>query len=534
MNRTGRWITGSAIALLVIGGGVYTAAPNLFSNKQGTNNQEANKAATAKVVQENGKTVKEFDITAKTVPVDLKDGVKINAWTFNGTVPGSQIRVTEGDRLRIKFKNDLPDPATIHWHGVPVPNDMDGVPGITQNAVKPGETFTYEFDAAVPGTYWYHSHQQSADQIDKGMYGTLVVEPKQPTVKYDKDFTLVLDEWSTPMLQMSGNLIQASGSTGGMGGNMSGMNGMHDSQNQKKVQGEANKAGESHDDMMKQMYNLLTVNGKAGQLIPPLDIKPGERIKLRFVNAGYQTHKMHLAGQGYKVTNTDGQPVDNPAEATDQLLAIAPGERYDVEFIAGQNSFMIDDHIQSPYAADIQIPVKVQGGTVMRDPKDQTNQNLPTLDISHYGQVAKTLAAKKPTVEYTMELNNVRSGGMGEIYTINGKTFPDTEPLDVKKGDIVKVKMVNKGTADHPMHLHGHFFQIVSKNGQPVTPLIKDTLNVRPGVEYEVIFEADNPGDWVFHCHDLHHAAAGMVTEVKYDGFKPNFTPDPNTANRPE
>jgi len=122
-------------------------------------------------------------------------------------------------------------------------------------------------------------------------------------------------------------------------------------------------------------------------------------------------------------------------------------------------------------------------------------------------------------------------------FTINGKAFPDTPPLDVKEGDLVKVKLVNKSPEDiHPMHLHGHFFQVLSKNGKPVSgsPLIKDTLNILPGEEYVVAFKADNPGHWMFHCHDLGHASKGMVTEVKYDGFKPDFTVDPTVNNKPE
>jgi FtsP/CotA-like multicopper oxidase with cupredoxin domain len=123
------------------------------------------------------------------------------------------------------------------------------------------------------------------------------------------------------------------------------------------------------------------------------------------------------------------------------------------------------------------------------------------------------------------------------VYTINNRTYPNTEPLDVNEGDLVKVTLKNTSkSADHPMHLHGLFFQVLSKNGSPIegSPLMKDTLNVKPGEEYVVAFKADNPGNWMFHCHDLHHASAGMVTEVKYKGYKASFTPDPNANNKPE
>lgn len=512
MNKRYKWVAGGTVAVLAIAAIAYTV-PGLFFDRDTT-------SAPVKQIQENGRTVKEFEITAKTATHELKNGVKFEAYTYNGSVPGTQIRVTEGDRVRIKFKNELPERTAIHWHGVPVPNAMDGVPGVTMNALKTGESFTYEFDATVPGTYMYHSHQNSADQIDKGLYGTLIVEPKNPSVKYDKDFTLVLDEWSTMMLGVGGNMS---------GSGMAGMD--HGSMNHDAMQQQMNQTGMSHDAMMKQMYDIFTVNGKAGDQIKPLEVKAGERVKLRFVNVGYQSHKLHLPGQPFKVTHTDGQPIDNGGEVTDQLLVIAPGERYDIEFVAGSSGFVIDDHNNSAASADIRIPVRVQGETAMNNPND-SKQNLPELNIAAYAKASQPFGDKKPTLEYTMNLNNEPLGGMEEKFTINGKTFPNTDPIQVKKGDIVKVKLVNKGTADHPMHLHGHFFQVISKNGQPIPPLTKDTLNVKPNEEYEVVFEANNDGNWVFHCHDLHHAAGGMVTVVKYEGFKPNFTPDPN--DKPE
>ncbi|MDE8565568.1 multicopper oxidase domain-containing protein, partial [Anoxybacillus rupiensis] len=144
---------------------------------------------------------------------------------------------------------------------------------------------------------------------------------------------------------------------------------------------------------------------------------------------------------------------------------------------------------------------------------------------------------QKYDVEYTMDLGTAM-GKDGMVYTINGKTYPETAPVNVKKGDLVKVKLVNNSPKDlHPMHLHGHFFQVLSKNGKPITgsPLIKDTLNLKPGEEYVVAFKADNPGNWMFHCHDLHHASAGMVTEVKYKDYKSDYIPNSNdTTNKPE
>ncbi len=158
--------------------------------------------------------------------------------------------------------------------------------------------------------------------------------------------------------------------------------------------------------------------------------------------------------------------------------------------------------------------------------------------MTRYGQSSNSVFTldQKYDLEYTMDLNTDQQSGQ-QVYTINGKTYPDTEKIKVKKGDLVKVRLVNNSkTDDHPMHLHGHFFQVLSKNGKPIegSPIVKDTLNLKPGEEYEVAFVADNPGDWMFHCHELHHAAAGMVTHLQYTDYKSDFVPDPNAGNKPE
>jgi len=133
---------------------------------------------------------KEINLTAKEALLQINDKVKLPVYTYDGSVPGAQMSIKQGETVKINLKNELPEQVTIHWHGYPVPNSKDGIPGITMDAVKPGETFTYEFTATVPGTYWYHSHQESAKQVDKGLYGTLIVEPKNEE-KVDRDYTLV-------------------------------------------------------------------------------------------------------------------------------------------------------------------------------------------------------------------------------------------------------------------------------------------------------------------------------------------------------
>lgn len=468
-----------------------------------------------------------FTLTAKESMLHLDDNTMKTAWTYNGTVPGPQLRVKQGETVKILLQNQLPEPVTIHWHGLPVPNNMDGIPGITQNAVKPGESFTYQFKVDVPGTYWYHSHQNGVVQVDKGLYGSLVVEPKeQQTV--DKDFILVVDEWlkDDSMAGMS----HGGGHAGmSMSTTTSDHSSMMNSNNGEMPMSDA--------EMMPLMYTIFSANGKTGSAISPLMIKQGEKVRIRLINAGFLSHQLYLQGHEYKIVSTDGQPINNPPLVNGQLLNIAPGERYNIEFVANNpGSWLLEEQSSNPGAASLTVPIVYEDYTSTK-PKAEKG-DLPLIDITKYGEAAKSNFSLDDSydIEYTMDLNTeMKSGEMA--FTINGKTYPDTPPLQVKKGDLVKVKLVNKSPKDlHPMHLHGHFFQVLSKNGQPVSgsPLVKDTLNLLPGEEFVVAFIADNPGEWMFHCHDLGHAAQGMMSEVKYEGFQRDFVVDPTVNNKPE
>lgn len=478
------------------------------------------------------RTVKDFTVIAKQVKWQIAPNFQVDALTYGGTVPGAKIQVTQGERVRVKLVNQLNVPISIHWHGYPVPNAMDGVTGVTQDPVAPGQSFTYDFVAKVPGTYFYHSHYNSAQQVDQGLYGVFVVLPKNEPVKYDRDYTLVLDEW-----------MNMSGSGNGMGNmdmgnmNMGNMNGMdHSNMNMGPSSTESAPAANAtpsnnmpvmdHDQMMKMMYNVYTVNGKSGSLIQPLKVKEGEKVRLRFINAGYMTHLVHLQGQTFQVAATDGNPIANPSPVQDKLLSIGAGERYDVTFVAGAKDFAIDLHDQTNGAKTAVIPVHVAGNTQAQPVADQAN--LPVLDLTTYGQnTGGSVDEGRFDKSYTLHLNSTFQGN-DQVYTINGKTWPNTDLLEVRKGERVKVTLINDGKSDHPMHLHGHTFQVLRYNGKPVTgsPINKDTLLVRPGETYEIAFTADNPGNWAFHCHDLHHASAGMMTLLKYQDYQSNYRID--------
>ncbi|WP_438449219.1 multicopper oxidase family protein [Gorillibacterium sp. sgz5001074] len=454
----------------------------------------------------------EFTLTAQASNLEIESGKIIPVWTFNNSVPGPEIRVRQGDQVKITLKNTLPEPVSIHWHGLPVPISMDGIPGVTQNAVQPGQSFTYQFKASVPGTYWYHSHQDSVNQIDRGLYGSFIVESAADPI--DRDYVVMLDEW------ISGTPSPAASA------------GVHESHS-----GHGMSSGSAAHDMS--MYDLLTINGRSGTSVQSLAVKQGDHVRLRIINAGYKSHALHLHGHEWKITATDGQSVNQPGLLKDSFLSIAPGERYDVEFEANRpGDWFLEAHGSEPGVKGMKIKIAYEGTRGGTDTPNDMETGLPTLNIAAYGQSGPApFKLNGPyDLTYTMNLGTENRDG-ATMYTINGRAYPNTETIRVKKGDKVQVKLVNLSKSDdHPMHLHGHFFQVLSHNGTPLSgsPIVKDTLNLKPGEEYVVAFEAGNSGDWMFHCHDLHHASAGMVTHLLYSDYKSDFVADPKSGNKPE
>ena len=249
--------------------------------------------------------VKVFDLTVKAVQWPILEGVSVTAYTYNGTVPGPMIRVTEGDQVRIIVKNELDEPTTIHWHGVEVPNAMDGVPDMTQAPIQPGETFTYEFTAKPAGTFMYHSHFEGDVQVMAGLYAPFIIDPQQPASQPDVDVTLMISEW----LLKDGHTYAAMP--------MSGME-----------------------------PNYFTVNGKAFPATETINVKKGDLVRLRFIAIGQFIHPMHLHGLPFKIVATDGHPVPEAAQLTKDTVSVAPGERYDVEFVATEpGQWMLHCHI---------------------------------------------------------------------------------------------------------------------------------------------------------------------------------------------
>jgi FtsP/CotA-like multicopper oxidase with cupredoxin domain len=266
-----------------------------------------------------GQAVREFDFTASPVKWEIQPGIVVDGWGYNGQVPGPELRVREGDLVRVRLRNRLQVPTTIHWHGVDVPLNQDGVPGLSQAPVEPGAEFVYEFTATNPGTRWYHSHVDGNNQLELGLYGSMIVEPRDgEPVAYDREFTYVLDEKAldlTPEVALGNSQIRFREAGNGRGGQL--------------------------------QYDLFLMNGRAGDAIEPMRIAAGEKVRIRVINAGSVPHAVHLHGMSFKIVATDGNPVPPAAQLIKDTVLIGPAERYDLE-VDGTNPGVWMFHCHMP------------------------------------------------------------------------------------------------------------------------------------------------------------------------------------------
>ncbi|WP_229856897.1 multicopper oxidase family protein [Nocardioides flavus (ex Wang et al. 2016)] len=443
-------------------------------------------------------------LTPRQVTVDL-GGPTVTTWAYGDTVPGPLLRATAGDVLRVDVDNQLPDATSVHWHGIALRNDMDGVPGMTQDPIPAGGTFRYEFTVPDPGTYFYHPH--SGVQLDRGLYGVLIVDSPHGRGQYDAEWVVVLDDWvdgtgRTPD-QILAELQQASedGPSGGMhdmegmdhgsmGGSMGGMEAM-----QSPLLGGAGDIAYPH----------YLLNGRTPADPVTLSAKPGQRVRIRFVNAGSDTaFRVAVGGHRMTVTHSDGFPT--MPVPTDALL-IGMGERFDVLVTLGNGVFplvasaegkkgqalaVIRSGAGRPPAADVRIRElagQVLLGTDLA-PAESARLDRRSTDRRHDLALGGTMAPYR--------------------WTINAKTFPDSEPLQLVQGERVRLRFLNQSMMFHPMHVHGHTFALAEGGAR------KDTVIVRPMQTVEVDLEADNPGQWAAHCHNIYHAEAGMMTTLSY------------------
>jgi FtsP/CotA-like multicopper oxidase with cupredoxin domain len=402
-------------------------------------------------------------------------------WAYNGTVPGPLIRLRQGDRLRARVRNALSEGTTVHWHGVRVPNAMDGVPVITQPSIEPGGEFVYEFAPPDAGTFFYHPHQKSYEQVGRGRAGALIGGEREPP-KVDRDLLWVLGDW---------RLDADASIRAGFGGFMD----------------------VSHNG---RVGNTVTINGRVAE---EFRVRAGERIRLRLVNAASaRVFGLRFAGHRPWVIALDGQPVEphqpervvlGPAMRADLLLDMTaqPGSRHAV-----QDDFyprLAYELIRLSYGAE--PPLRDKPGEPVRLPDNPLSE--PALSRAERHRVVFTggmmgdMRAMRPGMAWAV---NGASSGCGE----GASAF---DPLFVmRRGQSYVLELVNDTAWHHPMHLHGHAFRVITRNGGATRHREwLDTVMLDPRERAEIAFVADNPGDWMFHCHVLEHQAGGMMACIR-------------------
>ena len=435
------------------------------------------------------------DMNPSETDVDL-GGVKVRTWTFTGTVPAKEIRLTKGDRLRSTVTNGLPQPTSVHWHGLAIPNAEDGVPVLTQAPIAPGARFDYEFTPPDAGTYYLHSH--FGTQMDRGMYGPLIVENPDDGRDYDDELVVVLDDWIDGTGTTPDEVLENLRKTGMKPMNMDG-----------PMTSPTAPLGSDGGDVT---YPYFLINGRTPIDPQVVDYRAGQRIRLRVINAGADTaFRVAVPGTELDITHTDGFPVVSRRTGS---VILGMGERFDAIITVGSSVPLI----AAPEGKDghAQLNLRVAGARANVD----VDAFIKTLRIS---EVLNT-ATLTPTPDVVLPQRDpdtvldLRLAGPLDGYTwpINGKLYdPPNNGLAVDPGRRVRLRFANTSMMFHPMHLHGHTFQVVRPAGPGPR---KDTVLVPPMATVEVDFDTNNPGKWIVHCHNEYHLESGMATFVEYTG----------------
>jgi len=516
-----------ALAACSTGSGNSSAEPDLI------NPRGPQVAAADKQRRSTGK-VHEATLTAALAMLDLGGGVMAKSWAFSGRAPGRELRLSAGDTLVAEFSNQLPNKTTtsIHWHGIALRADMDGVPPVTQAAVRAGTNFTYRFVADTPGTYFFHPHV--GVQLDRGLYAPLIVEDPREPLSYDDEWVVVLDDWvdgvtGTPdevfaelKQGMSGRAVQSPRSSSGDMGDMGGMDMGGGSMDGMSALPSASGGGMPMKFMLMHSDSAL-LGGDAGDVKYPYHLingrvpadpdvytaKPGTRVRLRIVNAGGDTaYRVVLGGHKMTITHTDGFPVRH--QQVDAVL-VGMGERYDVLVTLADGVFPLVALAEGKNVSGMAL-VRTGSGRAPKSTVRPAELNGIIMSASQLKAADDVrLPAKKADRVHRIEL----TGDMAAYdWAINGERFdmndPTANPVLVEEGRRVRLDFVNDTTMWHPMHLHGHTYQLGTDGPR------KDTTIVLPKKTVSVYFDADNPGQWMLHCHNAYHGEAGMTALLAY------------------
>ncbi len=425
-----------------------------------------------------------------------RGGPMTDFWGFNHVVPGPELRYRKGDRVKIAFSNELNGiDTTVHWHGLRVPNAMDGVPYVTQYPIKPGERFDYEFEIRDSGTFWYHPHQTSFEQVPRGLYGPLIVEEDKP-IEVDREVVWVV---SDVRIDDNGRQVSDFG----------------------RVLDIANDG---------RLGNVALINGQQAGDNVALAVRTGERIRLRLINAASaRIFRLRLPGHSLNAVAFDGQAITPRVLET---VDLGPGMRVDlvIDFMdrpGSEHKIMdVDRRSLGQIARVSYLDTKPLRDKPLGAPMQVQGNELPEPDVAkaidHYivfqggmrGEPVIGMIDGKPT--NILEILEKEKLAWTMNFSAQHEHALLHDPLlYLKKGDHVVLRMINETDFAHPMHLHGHFFRVVGVDGQPqVNQDWRDTVLMAPRQSVDVAFVADNLGEWMFHCHILSHAAGGMMGTI--------------------
>ncbi len=434
------------------------------------------------------KTV-EYDLRASAFNWEIAHGKTIQAWGFNEQLPGPVLRANIGDTLVVRLTNDLNEPTTIHWHGICLPATMDGTEA-TQRPVAPGAVFEYRFVVPDAGTFWYHAHTNETVQMERGMYGALIVDGEADPV-VDGERIFMIDDMK---LDANNEFTEPAWFLPRM--------------------------FERHDG---RQGNTLLLNGKEDLVI---DVHGGQTERWRFINSSSARYfRLYLGGMQFKIIASDGGLVEHPVAVTEAL--ITPGERVDVAagpFTEGE-TFALES---LPYNRTTFLKAKRETFATVK-----VGASRPSLAvIPERLRTIEPLAEQGAAVTRRVALSVDPRIRDQKDFRINNTVHGNDKPVMV--GDLQIWEVANTSRMDHPFHLHGFFFQVIEEDGKaPAYRAWKDTYNLKPRSRIKIAWMPDNrPGTWMYHCHIIEHHAAGMMAHFDViDGSKPYVEKPPTHSH---
>jgi FtsP/CotA-like multicopper oxidase with cupredoxin domain len=415
--------------------------------------------------------LKTYELTASEFDWEIAEGKTIKAWGFNNTLPGPCIRAKKGDTVVVKVKNNLQQPTLIHWHGIRLQASMDGT-GEVQAPIQPGDEFEYRFEVPDAGTFWYHSHENEVEQMERGMYGSLIVEDDTDPVMDGERVFMVDDMKLTAAHEFKrGNALQ------------------------RWLERHDGREGET-----------LLINGKENSV---LNIHAGQLERWRFINSSSARYfRLYLGGKPFRIMATDGGLLEEVHEAKEVL--IVPGERIDI--VAGPFSNGEKFAIESlPYDRKVSVRSKRVKFATINVVEDKPSVAFVPASL----RTIKPLALADAVATREVKLSVVPSLKRGIDFVVNDAKHATDKPVNV--GELQVWEVSNTSLMDHPFHLHGFFFQVLEINGKSPSYLAwKDTVNLTPRTKIKIAWIPDNrPGKWMYHCHILEHHQAGMMAHFE-------------------